>query len=1157
MAKEVRHMPTSRSSSQNSDFQGIFAGHSRLYENRQPCTGQIVERYGESWYRISSYDRLPPFLVTLISVGNHWFFISSTGALTAGRKNADHALFPYVTDDRLHHAAAHTGSITLVRVDRSNRIMLWEPFSSRQYGLYRIERNLYKNTTGNKLLFEEFNQDLSLRFSYSWQCVNRFGFVRRARLESVWRLPMRISVLDGISNILPPGISAELQRSRSTLVDAYKVSELEKQVGIFSLSSLIVDHPVPEEALRATLVWQSGPRPNAILLSMDQLNTYRAGQMLSTEHSVLGRRGAYLVERSFRLSQERAISWDLVAEIDQHVGDLSILHANLEDSTTHIRTLRKQEQQDTTELKRLIIGADGLQRTAQNANDIRHYSNTLFNSMRGGIPLRGYAADRQDLIRFVHVRNPSLASSPYLEKLPNNIQDVTQLPAPTNPQLHRLIAEYLPLAYSRRHGDPSRPWNAFEIHTHSENGDLRLHYSGNWRDLFQNWEALGRSFPRYYPAMLTVFVNASTADGYNPYRIDRDGVYWEVPDESDPWASIGYWGDHQITYLLCLLECAHAHDPDKLAQLMNLPIFSYVQVPYRVAKHAQILADAKHSVEFDWELHRVIMERVAKTGADGRLLQTGEGQPILVSLAEKLLVPALTKLCAVIPGGGVWLNTQRPEWNDANNALAGWGCSLVTLFHLHRYLKFIGALYQTETPGSYFISTEVVTWLTEIRSALEAGGAISSSSERFKLVDLLGEAACRYRTNLYDHGLKNEPVSLDATVLATFCELACGAIAPTLQGAIRKDGLMHSYTIAHFQSDQSINLEKLPLMLEGQVAALASDSLTTQQALTLLNELKKSTLYSHRHGSYLLYEEKKLPKFSQRNYISPNDIVRLSLVRKLIKEGDHRLITRSVAGQYYFNPDLVNATSLEILLDILQDEGYKAVPKERDSVLALYEKTFQHASFTGRSGRFFKYEGLGCIYWHIVSKLLLAVQGAFWNAVDSDAPPVSRKALARHYYDIRSGLGGTQSPARYGAFPQDAYSHTPGWGGAQQPGLTGQVKEDILCRWGELGLRVSDGVLHISPALLRKSEFCRRREKFVWYDLDGKERSYQLSPGSLAFTYCQVLFVYHLSDTPLLKIQKEVTTETSDLILSQADSRALFGRTGEISRIDVYLAPGG
>ena len=1155
MAKEVRRMPTSRSSLRESDPQDIFVGQSKVHPNRGPCTGRFVERYGERWYRIGNYDQLAPFLITLASVGDHWMFISSTGALTAGRRNADHALFPYVTDDKLHDAAPHTGSVTIVRVERSNRTMLWEPFAPIQSGLYRIERNLYKNTTGNKLLFEEFNRDLSLRFSYSWQCVEGFGFVRRARLESVWNLPIRVSVLDGICNILPPGVSAQLQRSRSTLVDAYKINELEKQVGIFSLSTLVVDQPVPEEALTATLVWQHGPRPVSILLSTLQLNAYRAGQQLNSEHRIRGRRGAFFVERNLRLVKDRPSSWDLIADVDQHVGDLISLHTALDNSATHVRTLRRQEHQDTTNLRLLIGSADGFQQTALTSNDSRHYANSLFNVMRGGIPLRGYLADKKDLLDFIRVRNHALADSSYLEVLPRTI-DLTKVPQPEDPQLHRLLSEYLPFGYSRRHGDPSRPWNAFEIRTHDEKGNVILDYSGNWRDLFQNWEALGRSFPHYYPAMIATFVNASTADGYNPYRIGRSGVDWEVPDESDPWASIGYWGDHQINYLLCLLEWAYAHDPTGLAQLLNTRIFSYMQVPYRLAEHEQILSDPKNSVHFDWDLHGQISERVRKMGSDGRLLQTPEGQPVLVTLAEKLLVPAIAKFCALVPGGGIWLNTQRPEWNDANNALAGWGCSLVTLFHLYRYLQFLGQLYEAQEDVQYQVSKEVADWCSDVENELANCGEINNPTAQFRSMDTLGRAASRYRANLYAHGLQKKSTLIEASSLAEFCSLACRAILPTLQRAIQDDHLAHSYTILHVTSECSIQIETLPLMLEGQIAALTSGMLSATDALALLNALEKSPLYSTRLGSYLLYADKILPTFSARNRIAPNDIVRLTLVRKLIKKSDHRLVSRTANGQHYFNPSLVNATELTNLLDTLRDEGYKSAECDKAVILALYEKTFKHASFTGRSGRFFKYEGLGCIYWHIISKLLLAVQGAFWDAVDTDAPHSVQKELARHYYKIRDGLGGTQSPSKYGAFPQDPYSHTPSWGGAQQPGLTGQVKEDILCRWGELGIRITDGILRINPALLRSSEFCRSREKFSWYGLDDNLMSLQLNVGMLAFTYCQVPFVFHLSEKPMLKTRGEYADERPELALSSEESEALFGRTGKLTRIDVYLKPG-
>lgn len=116
--------------------------------------------------------------------------------------------------------------------------------------------------------------------------------------------------------------------------------------------------------------------------------------------------------------------------------------------------------------------------------------------------------------------------------------------------LIRLTAEYLPLKFSRRHGDPSRPWNRFSINLRDENtGDKILDYEGNWRDIFQNWEALAYSYPEYIDGMIFKFLNASTFDGYNPYRVTKGGFDWEVIEPDDPWSYIGYWGDHQIIYL--------------------------------------------------------------------------------------------------------------------------------------------------------------------------------------------------------------------------------------------------------------------------------------------------------------------------------------------------------------------------------------------------------------------------------------------------------------------------------------------------------------------------------------------------------------------------------------------------------------------------------
>jgi hypothetical protein len=79
---------------------------------------------------------------------------------------------------------------------------------------------------------------------------------------------------------------------------------------------------------------------------------------------------------------------------------------------------------------------------------------------------------------------------------------------------------------------------------------------------------------------------------------------------------------------------------------------------------------------------------------------------------------------------------------------------------------------------------------------------------------------------------------------------------------------------------------------------------------------------------------------------------------------------------------------------------------------------------------------------------LLGAEECFFQATDEGADSDVVNKLKEHYYEIKAGIGLYKSPELYGAFPTDAYSHSPGNAGVKQPGMTGQVKEDIISRMG-------------------------------------------------------------------------------------------------------------
>ena len=122
--------------------------------------GEQMKIDGESFYKISNVNGMRPFFMSIVSHSNHWMFISSTGALSAGRKDSDAALFPYYTDDKITDSFETTGSKSIFLVEKNGQTFLWEPFSLRQASLYKISQNLYKNAFGNKVIFEEINHDL-------------------------------------------------------------------------------------------------------------------------------------------------------------------------------------------------------------------------------------------------------------------------------------------------------------------------------------------------------------------------------------------------------------------------------------------------------------------------------------------------------------------------------------------------------------------------------------------------------------------------------------------------------------------------------------------------------------------------------------------------------------------------------------------------------------------------------------------------------------------------------------------------------------------------------------------------------------------------------------------------------------------------------------
>lgn len=1122
-------------------------------------------------FSITDSGSFDEFLVTLTGADNHWMFISSRGALTAGREDAEHALFPYGTVDKVYASRGNIGPRTFIRDNATGKI--WEPFADWSAFQYATGRRVAKNMEGTKILFEETNRDLELSFSYSWEFSGRYGFVRQAKLVNLSGRLRRLSVLDGLMNILCPGISNHLQTELSNLTDAYKDNVVDPVSGmaIFSLASLVTDKAMPAEGLGASVAWFRSKSRAQLSLDGKAVADFTSGKPFAACNRACGKRGDFFAHMEVTLAGGGDEDWLVCADRDldaARVRDLSREIAAMKDDTSILDDV----EQNRIRLRALVAEADGLCSGALRMHEWHHFANALFNSLRGGIPLDGYAVRRDDLLEYIKTRNAKAAAEAerVLPAKGLTIGTLRELAAAAgksmqiSSDLARLLEEYLPLGFSRRHGDPSRPWNRFSIKIRDERGEPVCAYQGNWRDIFQNWEALSASWPGYLPGFIAAFLDATTLDGYNPYRIGRDGLDWERPDPENPWANIGYWNDHQIIYVQKLFERINDYFPGTLEDSLGKKKYSYARVPYRIADFEATCRAPRSTISFDAKLDREITAQVSAEGTDARLVHDGSGAVYAATLAEKILTLALPKIANLVPGGGIWINTQRPEWNDANNALVGNGLSVVTLAYLRRFLAFWISVLEPLGDASFAVAGDVVDFARSAQAALEAADTANAATDpaaRFAFMSAMGNAADRYRAAIYaDMRFAQAPVKVPAAEIASLFRAALETADKTLDVQKRSDGLYHAYNLLALEAlgaktpgTPRAEVRNLQAMLEGQVAILSSGYLGEEESMRLLERLPKSDLYRADKNSYMLYPTKVLPDFLAKNAFPIDRAREIPLLAKLLDAGDVTLITSSGDGCAHFGMTMENADAVSEAIGAYErNPEWATLAKEsKADILALYESTFKHASFTGRSGTMYAFEGIGSIYWHMVSKLLLA-SGELLTASRDAAGTAAGKEdrISRAYLSIRDGLGYRRGADDYGAFPWDPYSHTPAGAFARQPGMTGQVKEEILTRLMEYGVEVRHGEIVFTEAPLMDEEAAPAGSApRKWQPFENGE-AVEIRAGEFGFTFCGIPVVRSSAKPRHIVIARDSGNETIEgSKICRELSEKIFFRTAGVRSI--------
>mgnify|MGYP000414543975 FL=1 len=123
--------------------------------------------------------------------------------------------------------------------------------------------------------------------------------------------------------------------------------------------------------------------------------------------------------------------------------------------------------------------------------------------------------------------------------------------------------------------------------------------------------------------------------------------------------------------------------------------------------------------------------------------------------------------------------------------------------------------------------------------------------------------------------------------------------------------------------------------------------------------------------------------------------------------------------------------------------------------------------------------------------------------------------------------------------------------------MTGQVKEDVIARFYELGVHVGNGEIEFAPTLLKREEFLDEPETLT-YSVGGEVRHEDIEAGCLAFSVCTVPVIYRQAEAPSITVHEQDgnRVEIEGGRLGRALSESLFRREKRIRKIVVGIPEG-
>ena len=249
----------------------------------------------------------------------------------------------------------------------------------------RKSRHLAKSVLGDRIVFESHHEGLGLVARAWWTFSNEHGFVRTVSLEASGEHSCEVQVLDALRDLQVGWASLPVMQSMSCLVNAYTRSECvgSTSVATFAMETALSDRAEPAESLRATTVFAVGNGSST--LDPLAVESFVRGAAPKSMRRATGRAGQFAYAVEGQVGQGQAVDMGFAADVHRTQTEVSALADRAEGVA--LSQLRTEADAATDAMHDLLAQTDGHQCSGDPVLDIHHASNTLFNNMRGGIPV--------------------------------------------------------------------------------------------------------------------------------------------------------------------------------------------------------------------------------------------------------------------------------------------------------------------------------------------------------------------------------------------------------------------------------------------------------------------------------------------------------------------------------------------------------------------------------------------------------------------------------------------------------------------------------------------------------------------------------------------------------------------------------------------------